>query len=53
MKLAGIGRLLKETAVNWFNSNSFDLVLLAYYSIFSIAPILVIALAIGGMVRKS
>jgi membrane protein len=44
-----IGGLLKETAVEWFESRTFELgAALAYYAVFSIAPILVIALAIAG-----
>ena len=43
--------VVKQTAVDWSESNTFDLgAALAYYGVFAIAPILVIALAIAGMV---
>ncbi len=43
--------LLKDTVQEWFGSESFTLgAALAYYSLFSVSPILVIAVAIAGMI---
>jgi membrane protein len=51
MNWRAIWELLKDTAEEWLSSETLTLgAALAYYSIFSIAPILVIALAIAGMV---
>jgi len=45
------GALLKETASEWIEDNALRLsAALAYYSTFSIAPLVVIALAIAGWV---
>ncbi len=44
-------RLMKETGANWLEDNCLRLsAALSYYSIFSIAPLLVIAISIAGMV---
>jgi membrane protein len=43
--------LLKETSIQWWNDNTFLLgAALAYYTIFSLAPVLLIAIAIAGLV---
>ena len=43
--------LVRETAVQWFNANPFRLsAALAYYTLFSMAPILVIAVSVAGLV---
>jgi len=46
--------LLKETAADWMEDNALRLsAALAYYSVFSIAPLLVIAISIAGLVFGS
>jgi membrane protein len=51
LSLKSAGSLLKETASEWLNDNALRLsAALAYYSTFSIAPLLVIALAIAGWI---
>lgn len=43
-------RLTKETALEWMNANPFRLAAaLAYYTLFSIAPLLVVAVGIAGL----
>lgn len=43
--------LLKSTAVEWWNDNTFRLAAsLAFYTIFSLAPVLIIAVALAGLV---
>src|SRR5438309_978004 len=49
MKVKEIPGLLKEAAIEWFNDNAPRLgAALAYYTIFALAPLLVIAVAIAG-----
>ncbi len=49
--MKAVFQLVKEALLEWFNSNSFELgAALAYYGIFALAPTLVIALAIAGMI---
>jgi membrane protein len=44
-------RLIKETAAEWMNVNPFRLAAaLAYYTLFSIAPLLVVAVGMAGLV---
>jgi membrane protein len=51
MKLSDIPGLLKETAKQWYDDNTFQLgAALAYYAVFSLAPMLIIAIAIAGVV---
>ena len=46
--------LLKKTASNWFEDNALRLsAALSYYSIFSIAPLLVIAIGIAGLFSEN
>jgi membrane protein len=43
-------RLIKETTVEWMNANPFRLAAaLAYYTLFSMAPLLVVAVGIAGL----
>ena len=49
-RLAEAGHLLKATAVEWWNDNTFRLAAsLAYYTIFSLAPILLIGVGAASM----
>src|SRR5260370_11853073 len=51
MKARELIALLKETLTEWYDSNTFQLgAALAYCGLFAIAPTLVIALAIAGMI---
>ena len=51
MSLATLWQLAKETATEWMNAKPFRLAAaLAYYTLFSIAPLLVVALGIAGLV---
>lgn len=51
MKLREVGRLLRITAAEWWNDNTFRLAAaVAFYTIFSLAPVLVITVAVGGLV---
>ncbi len=51
MRAKELVTLPKETLSEWYNSDTFQLgAALAYYGIFAIAPTLVIALAIAGMI---
>jgi membrane protein len=44
-------RLLKETSRQWYGDNTFQLgAALAYYTIFSLAPVVVIAIAVAGLI---
>jgi len=44
-------RLLKETAMAWVEDNAFRLsAALAYFSVFSLAPLLIIAISVAGLV---
>lgn len=51
MNLKGIFSILKETVNEWLEDDSFQLsAALAYYTIFSLAPLLVLSIAIAGVV---
>jgi membrane protein len=51
MHLHDLIDLLKSSAVEWWNDNVFRLASsLAFYTIFSLAPVLVIAVAVGGLI---
>jgi len=51
MKLAAVWRILKTAALDWQRHNAPRLgAAIAYYAIFSVAPLLVIAIAIAGSV---
>jgi len=51
MKLRELPALFKEAAFAWFDDNAPRLgAALAYYTIFALAPLLVIAVAIAGAV---
>jgi membrane protein len=51
MKVNDWLRLLKETVRDWYESNTFQLgAALAYYSVFALAPTLVIAVGIAGLI---
>jgi len=51
MKIKDLFGLLKETLFEWYASNTFQLgAALAYYSVFAIAPTLVLALSIAGRI---
>ena len=51
LSFKSVGSLLKETVSDWLEDNALRLsAALAYYSTFSIAPLIVIALAIAGWV---
>ena len=51
MKLRDLPGLLKETALAWYEDNTLRLgAALAYYTVFSLSPLLVIAVAIAGAV---
>src|SRR5947209_5995760 len=51
MKPTVVWDLLKQTCINWYNDNTFVLgAALAYYTAFSIAPVLIIALAVAGLI---
>lgn len=46
-----LGGIFRQSAVEWWNDNAFRLsAALAYYTVFSLAPILVLATAVAGMV---
>ena len=50
MSFATLWQLAKETATEWMNAKPFRLAAaLAYYTLFSIAPLLVVALGIAGL----
>jgi len=50
MSWKAIPGLLKDTFWRWWNGNTFLLgAALAYYTVFAMAPVVVIALAIAGM----
>jgi membrane protein len=51
VKLREVGRLLARAARQWYELNTFQLgAALAFYGVFAVAPILMIALAIAGMI---
>lgn len=51
MTLSGLGTVLKRALTGWWNDNVPHLgAALSYYTLFSLAPILVVAIAIGGLV---
>jgi membrane protein len=51
MKCKELIRVLKESVIEWHNSDAFTLgAALAYYAVFAIAPTLIIALAIAGII---
>ena len=51
MDAATLWRLCKETVSEWLNHNAFRLAAaLAYYTLFSMAPLLVVAVGIAGLV---
>ena len=48
--LSGFWNLLKATALEWWNDNAFRLsAALAFYMIFSLSPLLLIAIAVAGL----
>src|SRR5438093_631423 len=51
MRAAAVWEILKRTAAQWVNHNPFRLsAALAYYTLFSVAPLLVVVLGIVGLV---
>src|SRR5437762_12420510 len=51
MKPKIVWELLKQTCIEWYNDNTFVLgAALAYYTVFSIAPVLIIAIAVAGLI---
>ena len=51
MNLKGLWMLIKDTFVQWSEDNPFQLAAaLAYYTLFSMAPLLMIAIAVAGQV---
>ena len=51
MNLKGLWMLIKDTFVQWSEDNPFQLAAaLAYYTLFSMAPLLLIAIAVAGLV---
>jgi len=51
MNLKGLWMLVKDTFVQWSEDNPFQLAAaLAYYTLFSMAPLLMIAIAVAGLV---
>jgi membrane protein len=51
MRLGQLGGLLKDTLFGWFNHSAFQLAAaMAYYALFSIAPLLLIAIWMAGLV---
>jgi membrane protein len=51
MNLKGLWMLVKDTFVQWSEDNPFQLsAALAYYTLFSMAPLLLIAIAVAGLV---
>src|SRR5436309_571712 len=51
MKPAELWQLLKETAAAWYEDKTSQLgAALAYYAVFAVAPLAVIAVAVAGMV---
>ena len=51
MNLKGLWMLFKDTFVQWSDDNPFQLAAaLAYYTLFSMAPLLLIAIAVAGLV---
>jgi membrane protein len=51
MNLKGIWMLIKDTFARWIDDNPFQLgAALAYYTLFSMAPLLLIAIAVAGLV---
>jgi membrane protein len=51
MKPTAVWELLKQTCIDWYNDNTFVLgAALAYYTVFSIAPVLIIAIAVAGLI---
>jgi Predicted membrane protein len=50
MKRKSIWQLLKDTVVQWIEDNPFQLAAaLSYYTLFSLAPLLIIAISIAGL----
>jgi len=51
MNLKGLWMLVKDTFVQWSEDNPFQsAAALAYYTLFSMAPLLMIAIAVAGLV---
>ena len=51
MNLKGLWMLIKDTFVQWIDDNPFQMAAaLAYYTLFSMAPLLMIAIAVAGSV---
>jgi membrane protein len=51
MNLKGMWMLIKDTFARWIDDNPFQLgAALAYYTLFSMAPLLLIAIAVAGLV---
>jgi membrane protein len=51
MNLKGMWMLIKDTFVRWIDDNPFQLgAALAYYTLFSMAPLLLMAIAVAGLV---
>jgi len=50
MKMKDIWGLVKESCVRWFGDNTFQLgAALSYYTVFSLAPMLVMVIAVAGL----
>jgi membrane protein len=51
MRLKDLGIVLKETAAGWYRHGTFELgAALAFYGVFALAPTLVIAIAVAGLI---
>jgi membrane protein len=51
MRFKDLGQVVKDTAVGWYQHRTFELgAALAFYGVFALAPTLVIAIAVAGMV---
>jgi len=51
MRVKDIYTLLKEAVRRWYEDNSFQLgAALAFYTVFSLAPVVLLAIAVGGMI---
>lgn len=50
MKLKFVWNLVKQTSMEWWEDNTFRMAAaIAFYTVFSLAPVLIIAVAIGGL----
>jgi len=51
LTLRGMGLLIRDAFLQWFDDNPFQMgAALAYYTLFSMAPLLLIAIAVAGLV---